>query len=165
MEDISDEIRSWFLLWYNELGFFDTYPLADAGGSVLIATGQTRTPEEYRMEEMRKAEAAKKSKGKTNEAKKKTGKSKLPGEPEEPVTLKRLREANNDFIENWSLRDETGNPNQREYLDIITNKLCYELQLEMREIVDELMRLELATLEAAIAKDEAESGGKKSKYL
>lgn len=162
MEDITDEIREWFILWYNELGIFDAYPLAEAGGSVLIATGQTLTPEEYHAAQMRKAEEAKKSNkdGKDKRKEKRKGKEKG-GKPEEPKTLKGLREANEDFIVNWSLRDESGNPNQREYLDLITDKLCNELQLEMREIVDELMRLELATLEAALAKDNAEGGGAK----
>ncbi|XP_046753211.1 IQ and AAA domain-containing protein 1-like [Diprion similis] len=162
LEDITDEVKEWFLLWYNELGFFDAYPLAQAGGSILIATGQTLTPEEYHMEQMRKAEEAKKGKGKAAAAAAKAKqKVKQRGDKiEEPNTLKGLREANDDFLANWSLRDETGNPHQREYLDLITDKLCYELQLEMREVVDELMRLELAALEAALAKDEAESGGR-----
>ncbi|XP_046493025.1 IQ and AAA domain-containing protein 1-like [Neodiprion pinetum] len=160
MEDITDEVKEWFLLWYNELGFFDAYPSALAGGSILIATGQTRTPEEYHMEQMRKAEEAKKGKGKAAAAAKAKPKVKQRGDKmEEPNTLKGLREANDNFLANWSLRDETGNPHQREYLDLITDKLSYELQLEIREVVDELMRLELATLEAALAKDEAESDG------
>lgn len=38
-------------------------------------------------------------------------------------------------------------------IDLIKDKLGYELQLEMREITDELMRLELKNLNRALKKD------------
>ncbi|XP_048509984.1 IQ and AAA domain-containing protein 1-like [Athalia rosae] len=166
MEDITDEIREWFLLWYNELGLFDAFPLAQAGGSVLIATGQTRTPEEFHHDQVQKSEEAKKSKGQNNKGKQesKEKRKRKDDKSPEPKTIQCLREANTEFIANWSLRDDSENPRQKVYLDLITDKLCCELQLEMREIVDELMRLELATLETALAKDEAEEKkGKKGK--
>jgi len=47
MEDITDEIHEWFVVWYNALGHYDVFPAANLGGSVLIVTGQTLTPEEY----------------------------------------------------------------------------------------------------------------------
>jgi len=64
-----------------------------------------------------------------------------------------LEETNIDFIRNWSFRSEK-NPKQ-EYLDLITEQLCYDLQLEMRKIVDELMRTELELLNKALLKDHA----------
>jgi len=69
----------------------------------------------------------------------------------ETNNLSCLKETNNDFIRNWSFRDETYL--EQEYMDLITEKLCYELQLEMREIVDELMRAELRLLNKALLKD------------
>ncbi|XP_033207844.1 dynein regulatory complex protein 11-like isoform X2 [Belonocnema kinseyi] len=166
MEDITDEIREWFILWYNELGYFDVYPAAEAGGSVLVTTGQTLTPEEYLLDKWEKKKAAQKGKDKEKQdltekkkaakalAKELAAKEKEKGwRMPESKTLPYLKDAIDYFIKNWTLRDESGNPHQREYVDLITDGLCYELQLEMREIVDELMRLELDKLNQALKKD------------
>lgn len=159
MEDITDEIHEWFVVWYNATGQYDVFPAANLGGSVLIATGQTSTPEEYLVE---KREIAKQLRTRGRRAEMPTAvppkpealKEKAPGwTMPETHTLPCLEEANADFIENWSLRDESDNPEQKEYLDLIAEKLCYELQLEIREIVDELMRAELELLNKALQKD------------
>lgn len=123
---------------------------------MLIVTGQTSTPQEYLLE---KLEREKKAKGKQAEKmapvpKAEPIKSEVPGwkMPQTDV-LSCLKETNIEFIRNWSFRKET-DPEQ-EYLDLITEKLCYELQLEMREVVDELMRAELKLLNKALLKDHA----------
>ncbi|XP_011869574.1 PREDICTED: IQ and AAA domain-containing protein 1-like [Vollenhovia emeryi] len=158
MEDITDEIHEWFVVWYNTLGHYDVFPAADFGGSVLIVTGQTSTPQEYLMEKLEKEKQAK-AKGRRAVKmvpipKAEPIKSEVPGR-KMPQTdaLSCLEEANVDFIRNWSFRDE--NDPEKVYLDLITEKLCYELQLEMREIVDELMRAELELLNKALLKDHA----------
>lgn len=158
IEDITDEIHEWFIVWYDTVGYFDVYPPAELGGSVLIVTGQTMDPEEYLMQQMQKLLEAK---TKSKQAKKpKVSKEKEEKTvegwimPETPL-FTCLETANNEFIENWSYRDESSNPFLKPYLDLITDKLCYELQFEMRLIVDELMRLELEKLNEALLKDYA----------
>lgn len=157
MEDITDEIHEWFVIWYDTLGHYDVFPAADLGGSVLIATGQTSTPQEYLMEKLEKEKQAKKKRRGTEqmlEVKAEPVKQEVPGwKMPQTKALSCLEKANDDFIRNWSLRDESDNPEQEEYLDLIAEKLCYELQLEMREIVDELMRAELELLNKALQKD------------
>ncbi|XP_028047740.1 dynein regulatory complex protein 11 isoform X2 [Monomorium pharaonis] len=156
IEDITDEIHEWFVVWYNVLGHYDVFPAADFGGSVLIVTGQTLTPQEYLLEKLEKEKIAKDNKGA----------EKMAPVPKEPITsevpgwkmpqtdaLSCLKETNIEFIRNWSFRKEIDS--EQEYLDLITEKLCYELQLEMREIVDELMRAELELLNKALLKDHA----------
>ncbi|XP_025074441.1 IQ and AAA domain-containing protein 1-like [Pogonomyrmex barbatus] len=156
MEDITDELHEWFIIWYDAVGHYDAFPAADLGGSVLIATGQTLTPQEYLMEKLEKEkQAGKKAEAptlKTEPVKGEKPEWKMP----QTDALSCLEEANNEFIRNWSLRNEEDNPEQKEYLDLITQKLCYELQLEMREIVDELMRAELQLLNKALLKDHAD---------
>ncbi|KAG5325555.1 DRC11 protein, partial [Pseudoatta argentina] len=147
MEDITDEIHKWFVLWYNALGYYDVFPAANLGGSVLIITGQTLTPEEYLIEKLKKEKQAKEK----EKPKPKLINAKVAWIIPQTKNLSCLEEANNDFIRNWSFRDETHL--EQEYLDLITEKLCYELQLEMREIVDELMRAELELLNIALLKD------------
>ncbi|CAD1477416.1 unnamed protein product, partial [Heterotrigona itama] len=147
MEDITDEIREWFIIWYNDVGHFDAYPVARLGGSVLITTGQTLTPQEYLVEKMMKqtGKAPTTTRAKTKEKK----------QPwmSQTKTFSLLNEANQDFINNWSFRYRTNEYREQIYHDLIKDELCYELQLEMRKIVDELMRLELKKLNAALRKD------------
>ncbi|KAF7411537.1 hypothetical protein HZH66_000433 [Vespula vulgaris] len=157
IEDITDEIHEWFIVWYNTLGYFDVYPPAELGGSILIVTGQTMEPEEYLMQQMQKKIDAKskKQQEKAKEPKPKTEHVVEGWFMPETSLFTCLETANNEFIENWSYRDESSNPLQKPYLDLITDKLCYELQFEMRLIVDELMRLELEKLNEALLKDYA----------
>ncbi|KAK1124363.1 hypothetical protein K0M31_006730 [Melipona bicolor] len=147
MEDITDEIREWFIMWYNDVGHFDAYPVAYLGGSVLITTGQTLTPQEYLVEKMIKQ---------TTKVpiimRAKIKKKKQPW-IRQTKTFSLLNEANQDFTNNWSFRHRTNEYREEIYHDLIKDKLCYELQLEMRKIVDELMRLELKKLNAALTKD------------
>lgn len=152
MEDITDEIHEWFVVWYDAAGHYDVFPAAELGGSVLIVTEQTVTPEEYLAEKLARQQKVKKK-----------------AEPVKPVkvaprkgwrmpqtqALSCLVEANADFVKDWSIRDESGNPEQKEYLDLIVERLCYELQLEMRKITDELRRAELELLNKALLKDHA----------
>lgn len=155
MEDITDEIHEWFVVWYNALGHYDVFPAADFGGSVLIVTGQTLTPQEYLMEKLEKEKA----KGrrvekvtpipKTEPIQSEVSGWKIP----QTNALSCLEETNIDFILNWSFRNKKDS--EQEYLDLITEKLCHELQLEMREIVDELMRAELELLNKALLEDHA----------
>ncbi|XP_018307729.1 IQ and AAA domain-containing protein 1 [Mycetomoellerius zeteki] len=154
MEDITDEIHEWFVVWYNALGHYDVFPAVDLGGSVLIVTGQTLTPQEYLMEKLEKEKKAKEGRAERMGPvlKAEPIKSEVPGwKMLQTDTLSCLKETNSDFIRNWSFRDEKYL--EQEYLDLITEKLCYELQLEMREIVDELMRAELDLLNKALLKD------------
>lgn len=162
MEDITDEIHEWFIIWYDTVGHYDIFPATNLGGSVLIATGQTMTPQEYLMEKLEKEKQAK-AKGRIIE--KTMPKSVQRKSPDWQISQTRalscLEEANADFIHNWNFRDESDNPKQKEYLDLITEKLCHELQFEMRKIVDELMKVELEMLNKALLKDRR---GKKEKF-
>ena len=169
MEDITDEIREWFLMWYDELGYFDAYPIAEVGGTILVATGQTLTPAEFAAQQLEK-ELTKSKKGEKEKATdktkkesetKKSGKSKGGEEefvwsmPENSKPFEGLVLAEDEFVKKWSLRRNKDNE-PSEYLDLINEKLSYELQLEMREVVDELMRLELGLLNEALKKDHAD---------
>lgn len=129
------------------------FPAADFGGSVLIVTGQTLTPQEYLMEKLEKEKQVKDEKIQPPPVPKvKLMKNEVPGwKMPQTDALTCLEETNIDFILNWSFRN--GKDPEKEYLDLITEKLCYELQLEMREVVDELMRAELELLNKALLKD------------
>ncbi|XP_046143375.1 IQ and AAA domain-containing protein 1-like [Osmia bicornis bicornis] len=157
VEDITEEVREWFIVWYDTVGHYDAYPAARLGGSVLIATGETLTPEEYLMRKGEKETAKGKGKGAAAAAKTATDstkkKKKMISWIDETKAFSFLDDANQDFIKNWSFRDDSNDPQDKIYEDLIKDKLCYELQLEMRRIVDELMRLELQKLNKALKRD------------
>ncbi|CAG9827912.1 unnamed protein product [Diabrotica balteata] len=54
MEDIGDEIREWFRVWYKEVKQFDNIPPEDKGGTILVVRGETMTPKEFLDEVERK---------------------------------------------------------------------------------------------------------------
>ncbi|CAH1647894.1 unnamed protein product [Spodoptera littoralis] len=47
MDDITDEIRQWFVEWFRAEQVFDEFPWAEEGGSILVVRGETFTVEEY----------------------------------------------------------------------------------------------------------------------
>ncbi|XP_063985253.1 dynein regulatory complex protein 11-like [Diachasmimorpha longicaudata] len=164
IDDISEEIRAWFQEWLVAVGHFDVYPPEQNGGSVLIVTGQTLTPEEFlvkKLEEKDKAEKGKKEKDKKDEKKgsdkEKSEKDKNKSQeekgwtPPESRVLQPMADVQKDFLVNWSLRDE--NLSQTVNADIIREEILCELQLEARKTVDELMRLELDRMNDALIKD------------
>lgn len=151
MEDLTDEIRNWYLNWYNKLGFFDNFPSSETGGSVLIANGQTLTPEEY-LEGRKISEDKEKDKKKGKS--KKEAKKKSFGDSE---ALDSLLNSNNEYRVNWQIHE---NEKGDYRLDLIKEDICYELGIEIRKVVDDLMRLELKRLNDALKKDAKLSKGK-----
>ncbi|KAG5885827.1 hypothetical protein JTB14_017197 [Gonioctena quinquepunctata] len=196
MEDIGDEIREWFRVWYKQARTFDNYPPEGKGGTILVVRGETMTPKEYlddferrrrenlkagralkqkkereRLEKLKKQEAAKKKaeaekKKKESEAKKKKKKQKF-GEYEfeynETTTKPIYDEGIEEHHEIWDQIDDFANPLEKFYLDVITEDKCYEVQLEVRRKIDELMRIELKMLQDALEADKKRLKGKKGK--
>ena len=67
-----------------------------------------------------------------------------------------LEEASREFKEQWSLRTEQIlDPKAGLIIDLVRDRLCYKLQLEMRAVADESMRLELSELNRALLLDHA----------
>nr|AFN42310.1 IQ calmodulin-binding motif-containing protein [Cotesia sesamiae Mombasa bracovirus] len=112
MEDITDELREWFRVWYQEVGHFGSFPPADQGGSVLIVTEQAGqvVPIEGPGPDLDRLES------------------------EALDTLVRL---SGQCSENLELDDD----------------VYYQVQLQARRKVDELMREELKRLNKALVKD------------
>ncbi|XP_033336413.2 IQ and AAA domain-containing protein 1-like [Megalopta genalis] len=150
MEDITEEIREWFIVWYNELGHFDAYPAESLGGTILVVTEETLTPQEFLAQKKMTKPDPKAQQPETTPIKKKMKHETWMAETK---AFRLLDAANQDFIADWSFRDDSDDPRNKIYEDLIKNALCYELQLEMRKAVDELMRLELKRLNQALKKD------------
>ncbi|XP_030750135.1 dynein regulatory complex protein 11-like [Sitophilus oryzae] len=122
--------------------------------------------EKKEREKKAKAEAEKKKKEaerKKKEAEAKKKKKKNPAdfeyEYEETLSKPLKNMGEEDFVKIWNDRSDFDNPMETHYMDLITEKECYETQLQVRKQADELMRLELEMLLEALAKDK----GKKYK--
>ncbi|CAG9764660.1 unnamed protein product [Ceutorhynchus assimilis] len=193
LEDIEDEIREWFRIWYVGAKTFDTYPVEEKGGTVLVVRGETLTPKEYLDEYERKRREKVKSGGaaalKAKEAKEKKQKQEAEKKAKEAERKRKEAEAKmkklkkkagefeleygetlskplrnlgeEDFKKIWNERNEFENPEETYYMDLITEKQCLEVQLQVRKVADELMRVELDLLQEALAKDKGKKYKKK----
>ncbi|KAL1501910.1 hypothetical protein ABEB36_007143 [Hypothenemus hampei] len=135
-----------------------------AGGQAKLKAKKEKERKQKLEAEKRKKEAEKKRK--EAEAKKKK-KKKKPGDFEFEygnTMSKALRDlGEEEFKKIWNDRNDFDNPEEKHYMDIITEQFCYETQLEVRKQADELMRLELELLERALAKDKHKKYKKKKK--
>lgn len=169
MEDIGDEIREWFHDWYTIAKCFDKYPSEEQGGTILVVRGETITPEEYmkakekkqkdkkkspadkKKEKEEKAKAKKAAKDKLKKEKAKARKEAMAAKRKEKrgeyelefgdtPTSKMFEDGFNEEELLWSDRPYSDNPEAKPYMDMITEEKCYEMQMELRPQVDELMR-------------------------
>lgn len=68
-----------------------------------------------------------------------------------------------EFNDVWRNKDESRNPRQRQYDEMIFSDKYAELEHELRVVIDELMRQELDQLQAALDRDRAVKGKKSKK--
>lgn len=182
LEDISEEIRQWFYRWYTEIKNFDKYPDETVGGTILVVRDETWTPQEWldEVERIRRLkergiDPVKEAKAKKEAEKKaeKEWKAKLKELNKKEKQQAKAREAaglilmnfeqsvaadlfNEGFTEQrkiWDKKSNTDNPFYKPDMELIQEQKCYEMQLEVRKEVDVLMRIELALLNDALAKD------------
>ena len=63
--------------------------------------------------------------------------------------MNKFSEGFQEYTDLWAEVNDIDNPEDKIYMEHITDKMCYELQLEVRPQVDELMRIELEMLREA----------------
>lgn len=82
---------------------------------------------------------------------------------DKPAADELYEKAQQEHKELWDVRDEFLNPDEVHYMDLITDEKCYQLQLEIRAKVDELMRIEHMLLNEAWMKDKLKKPKKPKK--
>lgn len=98
-----------------------------------------RKAAEKKKEEKRKAkEKAKKEKLKAKKKKKKFNEFEF--KFENTISGDYYNKGTEEYVKFWNERRDVDNPLEKHYMDIITDEKCYEMQLDVREQVDELMR-------------------------
>lgn len=63
------------------------------------------------------------------------------------VFVPELAARKEDYDEIWKNKDESNNPRQHHYTDMIEQEQMMEMENELRKIVDEMMRVELQLLQ------------------
>ncbi|XP_034483458.1 dynein regulatory complex protein 11, partial [Drosophila innubila] len=178
MEDISDHIRAWFEEFYTKTGNFHPYPDPIKKGTVLVVTDETMSPMQFQ-ESLNKKPMTKEEKKKLKD-KKKAEKRKLKAKLKlqkikEAKRRKKLKDAGiidvgfilasskpiekieetmKKFSIDWRNVDEYLNKNYDPIKIWVTEEQLDIIHHELRQLVDEYMRIEYELLREALAKDQ-----------
>lgn len=165
-EDIADEIRNWFQEYKEKTGKLPDFPSEDAGGSRIILSRQGTESELSRSSAVSSKES-KRSKDK-NKAVVKSADLMEEVDFDEgfkasvSTFLPEIKGGIEEFNDTWKEKDESMNPKQAHYHDIIYKDKYSEVETEIRKVIDDMMRQELDLLQQALDRDRA-AKGKKSK--
>ncbi|KAH8370364.1 hypothetical protein KR093_003160 [Drosophila rubida] len=177
MEDISDHIRAWFEEFYDKTGNFHPYPDPVKNGTVLVVIDETMSPMEFQ-ESLNKKPMTKEEKQKLKDklkAEKKKKRDKLKQQKiKDAKRRKKLKDAGiidigyivssskpivkieqtmKQFSIDWRNVDEYLNKNHDPIKEWVTEEQMEVIHQELRQLVDEYMRIEYELLREAWAKD------------
>lgn len=154
-EDMSDEIRNWFKDYFTRTGKFPEFPSEEAGGSRHLLSRQGTESEFSRSSAPSSKESKKtvkdkgKEKGKPEELIPDESFQKKGFKPDESSFLPEIKVGIDEYNEVWKNKDESGNLKQQHYEDMIYSDKFSEVELELRRIVDDVMRQELDLLQVS----------------
>ncbi|XP_012261688.2 dynein regulatory complex protein 11 [Athalia rosae] len=166
-ENLRKEIRNWITNYYQQTGKIPDLPSAESGGSRIMFSRQGTESTISKSTAMSSKES-KKSK-KSSKAKKESDQEQSEDESDpgfKPVPsnfLPEIIQANSDYQEIWKNKDESGNPGQETYLDMIEAEKTREVEDEIRIGVDQLMRDDIEALQAAVDRDRGHKGKRAKK--
>ncbi|XP_075811635.1 IQ and AAA domain-containing protein 1-like [Microtus pennsylvanicus] len=167
-EKMKDQIRQWFIECHALTGQFPDYPDEALGGSSLIFAD--KTPEQVRQEletqaqeNKKKEQEKKREKGKEKKEKKKKKTKDEKARKESEVTFKVLpskvipviNAGHEEYTSVWKGRYDNKHPSQNFDSETLREEKRKEVELEIRQQVDELMRQELKNLRLAVDKEES----------
>ncbi|KAK2587687.1 hypothetical protein KPH14_003804 [Odynerus spinipes] len=170
-ENMRSEIRNWINAYFQQTGKIPDLPSAESGGSRCIFSRQGTESTISKSTGMSSKESSRKSK------KSKSKKSSEP-EPEQSEDeteqsyfksvpsnfLPELIHAHEEYQRVWRNKDESMNPTQEPYVDMIEADKTNEIENKIRIGVDEAIRGDIEALQAALDRDRGLKGkrGKKT---
>ncbi|KAF5278089.1 hypothetical protein FQR65_LT03605 [Abscondita terminalis] len=162
LEQLSDQVRNWLNEYRAHTGKIPEYTGSDRPISRLMSSRQGT-----------ESELSKSSSKESKSKKSRSPKSKESKDEEEDKTtaLKAITSAfvpelttrKEEYDELWKNKDESMNPKQYHYGDIIYNEQMNSMENELRKVVDDMMRAELLLLQEAFDKDRGFKGKKQKK--
>ncbi|XP_008200287.2 dynein regulatory complex protein 11 [Tribolium castaneum] len=165
LEQLSDQVRGWLHEYKAQTGKIPEYTGSERAASRLLFSRQGTDSEMSKSTQI----SSKDSKTKKDKAPKQK-EAKQEGEEGEEVSTKamvsvfvpELNARKEEYDEIWKNKDESGNPKQFHYMDIIEHEQMTSMENELRKVVDEMMKGELLLLQEAMDKDRGHKGKKKS---
>ncbi|XP_050294675.1 dynein regulatory complex protein 11 [Anthonomus grandis grandis] len=166
LEQLSDQVRGWLHEYKAQTGKIPEYTGSERSASRLMLSRQGTESETSKST----PGSSKDSKSKKEKVVKSPKEGKGPDQEEEEGRTKALvstfvPELNirkEEYDEIWRSKNESANPRQHPYTDMIEHDQMTEMENELRKIVDEMMRAELMLLQEAFDKDRGHKGKKKS---
>ncbi|XP_044269643.1 dynein regulatory complex protein 11 [Tribolium madens] len=165
LEQLSDQVRGWLHEYKTQTGKIPEYTGSERAASRLLFSRQGTDSELSKSTQISSKDSkTKKDKGpKQKEAKQE-------GEEGEEVSTKAMVSAfvpelnarKEEYDEIWKNKDESENPKQFHYMNIIEHEQMTNMENELRKVVDEMMKGELLLLQEAMDKDRGHKGKKKS---
>ncbi|XP_017777581.1 PREDICTED: IQ and AAA domain-containing protein 1 [Nicrophorus vespilloides] len=161
LEQLSDQVRSWLYEYREQTGKIPDYTVSERSTSrMLISRQGTGTDSELSKSTQISSKESKKSK-KSKDIKEEIEEETAP-KTSISMFLPELNFCKEEYEENWKNKDESQNPNQYHYLDIIENEQMENMENDLRKVVDEMMRVELQLLQEALDRDRGHKKIRKS---
>ncbi|XP_066140976.1 IQ and AAA domain-containing protein 1-like [Euwallacea fornicatus] len=168
LEQLSDQVRGWLHEYKAQTGKIPEYTGSERSASRLMLSRQGTESETSKSTPGSSKDSKSKQKDKSAKGAKE-GKSQVETEEEDirskalvSTFLPELNVRKEEYDEIWRYKDESANPGQNHYNDIIEHEQMTEMENELRRIVDEMMKAELMLLQEAYDKDKGYKGKKKS---
>lgn len=165
LEHMSDEIRGWMLEYKNHTGKIPEYAGPERSSSRSQLSRQGTDSEVSKSTQGSSKDTKTKSKTKSPKAKE----EKKGGDEDEneafskaivSVFLPEITIRKEEYDDVWRNKDETSNPRQFHYGNLIEKEQMSEMEIQLRKVVDDMMRAELQLLQEAFDRDRGFKGKK-----
>ncbi|XP_011311368.1 IQ and AAA domain-containing protein 1 [Fopius arisanus] len=167
-ETMRIELRSWINEYFQQTGKIPELPSAESGGSRMILSRQGTESSLSKSKESSSSKESKKSK--KSKAKKESDTEKSEDDESDPGIkpvpsnfLPELIQANLEYQDIWRGKDESGNPWQLPYSEIVLAEKTREVEEEVRAGVDNIIRDDIEALQAALDRDKGHKGKRAKK--
>ncbi|XP_029661552.1 dynein regulatory complex protein 11 isoform X2 [Formica exsecta] len=165
-ENIRSEIRNWIETYFQQTGKIPDLPSAESGGSRMIFSrqGTESTVSKSTAVSSKESKKSKRSKSKKDsETEQSEDETDLGFKSVPSNFLPELIHANQEYQDVWRDKDESSNPMQLPYCDMIEAKKTKEVEDEVRAVVDQAIRGDIEALQAALDRDRGYKGKRAKK--
>ncbi|XP_034937437.1 dynein regulatory complex protein 11 [Chelonus insularis] len=166
-ENMRSEIRNWINDYFQQTGKIPELPSAESGGSRMILSRQGTESSLSKSKESSSSKESKRSKKSKSKKESDTEKSEDESDPGIKITpsnfLSELTQAHTQYQDVWRDKDESENPWQLPYKDMILAEKTKEIEDEIRISVDQTLRDDIEALQAALDRDRGHKGKRAKK--
>ncbi|EZA60539.1 IQ and AAA domain-containing protein [Ooceraea biroi] len=160
-ENIRSEIRNWIDSYFQQTGKIPDLPSVENGGSRMIFSrqGTESTVSKSTALSSKESKKSKRSKSKKDsETEQSEDETDLGFKSVPSNFLSELIRANQEYQDVWKNKDESMNPMQLPYRDMIEAEKTKETEDEVRLVVDQAMREDIEALQTALDRDRGVKG-------